>query len=163
DCCNNNLLLAQQTTLLQSATIQSLSFYATSAAGSLTLGIYDASGPGGDPGRKMAETNSFTPTAGCNTANVISPVSLPAGTYWLAYLPSDANLAFRVDNTSGTTRYYSYSYAPMPASFSTTTSTCNCHWSLYATLTTTGTVVAPAPSATLAWDASTSSVLAGYN
>ncbi|PYS46387.1 MAG: hypothetical protein DMG13_30050, partial [Acidobacteria bacterium] len=49
------------------------------------------------------------------------------------------------------------------ASFSTATLTCNCHWSLYATLTTTGTVVTLAPSATLAWDPSTSSGLAGYN
>ncbi|MEK7138619.1 MAG: hypothetical protein AAB799_00365, partial [Patescibacteria group bacterium] len=42
---NGNLLLAQSTTLSQTATIQSLSFYVTTAAGNLRLGIYDATGP----------------------------------------------------------------------------------------------------------------------
>jgi len=103
---NGNLLLAQQTTLSTTATLQSLSFYVTSAAGNLRLGVYDSSGPGGGPGTKKAETNSFTPTTGWNTANVITPVSLPPGTYWLAYLPSDSNLHFRLDY-SGSARYYS--------------------------------------------------------
>src|SRR5262249_15079876 len=53
---NANLLVAQQATLGQSATLQSLSFYVTTAAGSLILGVYDATGPGGGPGAKKAET-----------------------------------------------------------------------------------------------------------
>ena len=43
---NGNLLVAQNTTLSQTATIQSLSFYVTVAGGNLPLGIYDATGPG---------------------------------------------------------------------------------------------------------------------
>ena len=37
---NANLLLAQSATLSQTATIQSISFYVTAAAGKLVLGIY---------------------------------------------------------------------------------------------------------------------------
>src|SRR5262245_54240801 len=39
---NANLLVAQQASLGQAATLQSLSFYVTNAAGSLRLGVYDA-------------------------------------------------------------------------------------------------------------------------
>ncbi|MBI2596057.1 hypothetical protein HYW46_04980 [Candidatus Daviesbacteria bacterium] len=129
---NANLLIAQQTTLAQTATIQSLSFYVTNAAGNLRLGIYDATGPGGGPGAKKAESNSFTPIVGWNTANVISPALLPAGTYWLAYLPSDGNLTF-VKDYPGAAAYYSYNFGVMPTTFSTAPNTEGVHWSLYAT------------------------------
>jgi hypothetical protein len=132
---NANLLLAQKTTLSQGGTLQSLSFYVTQAAGSLVLGVYDASGPNGGPGKLLAQTNSFTPTVGWNTANVITPVHLAPGTYWLAYLPSDNNLHFRVDRTSGTLEWYSYAFGPMASTFSTTPTVETGHWSLYATLT----------------------------
>src|SRR5215469_9031038 len=104
---NGNLLAAQNATLSQPATIQSLSFYVTQASGNLILGIYDASGPNGGPGALKAQTNSFTPVVGWNTANVITPVPLPAGTYWLAYLASSDSLAFMKGQTSGvSSRYY---------------------------------------------------------
>ncbi|MBI2669681.1 MAG: DUF2341 domain-containing protein [Candidatus Yanofskybacteria bacterium] len=145
---NANLLVAQNTLLSQSATIQSLSFYITTAAGSLRLGIYDATGPGGGPGAKRAETASFTPVTGWNTTNVISPVSLPAGTYWLAYLPSSNTLAFRKNVTAGISgRYYSFIYGTMPVTFSTAPSTTSSHWSLYATLETVPDTTVPVISA----------------
>jgi hypothetical protein len=99
---NANLLIAQAATLSQSGTIQSLSFYVTTASGKLRLGVYDSTGPSGGPGAKKAETNEITPTTGWNTANVITPVLLPAGTYWLAYLPNDNNLHFRGTQTINT-------------------------------------------------------------
>ena len=46
---NGNLLLAQEATLSQAATIQSMSFYVTSASGTLVLGVYSANGPSGGP------------------------------------------------------------------------------------------------------------------
>jgi hypothetical protein len=73
---NGNLLLAQSATLGQAATIQSLSFYVTAASGSLILGLYDATGPNGGPGALKDQQ------PGWNTANVVTPVSLPAGAYW---------------------------------------------------------------------------------
>jgi hypothetical protein len=132
---NGNLLLAQNATLSQRATIESLSFYVTQASGNLVLGIYDASGPNGGPGALKAQTNSFTPVTGWNTANVIAPVSLPAGTYWLTYLPSSSNLTFVKGLTSGiSSRYYSYQFGALPAQFSTSPSSDSYHWSLDATL-----------------------------
>ena len=89
---NGNLLIAQQATLTQAATLQSLSFYVMNAAGNLRLGIYDATGPGGGPGSKKAETNSFVPVLGWNTVDATPQVTLPPGTYWLAYLASSDNL-----------------------------------------------------------------------
>ena len=132
---NGNLLLAQQATLSQTATIQSLSFYVSSAAGQLRLGIYDATGPSGGPGALKAQTAAFTPTTGWNTQSVTSQVSLAPGTYWLAYNPSDSNLAFVRDGT-GSLKYYSYAFNTLPATFSTAPTSGTDHWSFYATLST---------------------------
>jgi hypothetical protein len=81
---NGNLVLAQSAALSQAATIESLSFYVTRAAGQLLLGIYDASGATGRPGKLLAQTKSFTPVKGWNTQSVVTPVALAAGNYWLA-------------------------------------------------------------------------------
>ena len=130
---NGNMLIAQQVSLGQTATMVSMSFYVTTASGNLELGVYDATGPNGGPGTLKASTASFTPVSGWNTKNVISSVSLPAGTYWLAYLPSSNSLGFRV-TTTGSARFYSYTYAGMPGTFSTSPMSTTAHWSLYATL-----------------------------
>ena len=98
---NGNLLLAQIAKLSQAATVQSLSFYVTAASGNLIFGIYDASGPNGGPGALKASTTSFAPKTGWNTAKVVTPVSLPAGSYWLAYLPSSNDLGFLKINVTG--------------------------------------------------------------
>lgn|GEM_PF-2080636 len=132
---NGNLLLAQSVTLAQTATIQSLSFYVTSASGNLILGIYDATGPKGGPGKLKASTASFTPKTGWNTANVATPVSLTAGAYWLAYLPSSSNLRFVKTNVSGNCAMYGYNFGAMPSTFSTSPASCTpARWSFYATL-----------------------------
>lgn len=133
---NANLLLAQDTTLSQTATLQSLSFYVTAASGNLRLGVYDATGPNAGPGKLKAQTNSFTPVVGWNTVNVITPVSLVAGKYWLAYLPSSSNLHFAASFTTGKYKYYSYTFGTMPATFSTKPKQGTTHWSFYATLNT---------------------------
>ena len=130
---NGNLLVAQQATLPVTSVLQSMSFYVTNAAGKLRLGVYDAGGPGGGPGNKVAETGEITPAVGWNEANVIAPVYLPRGTYWLAYLASDNNLAF-VKTLSGQANYYTYSYGPMPERFSSSSESEVVHWSLFANL-----------------------------
>src|SRR5262249_22004526 len=91
---NGNLLLVQDAVLSQNGTIQSLSFYVKKAQGNLRLGIYDATGPNGGPGKLQAQTDAFAPVAGWNTRKVTSPVALPAGKYWLAYFPSSNVLSF---------------------------------------------------------------------
>jgi hypothetical protein len=132
---NGNWLIAQQATLGQSATILSMSFYVTTAGGNLRLGIYDAAGPNGGPGRLKAQTAAFAPISGWNTQNVVSQVSLPAGTYWLAFLPSSNSLGCKAAST-GSAKGYSYSYQALPATFSTSPISGTIHWSFYATLQT---------------------------
>ncbi len=137
---NGNRLLAQQVTLSQDATIQSLSYYVSTASGQLRLGIYD--NDGSSPGNLVAETAAFTPVVGWNTQNVITPTLLPAGTYWLAFLPQNNSFAGRVE-ASGPGRYYSYDFGPLPGIFSSSPSTSSFHFSFYATLITT-----PVPTST---------------
>ena len=133
---NGNLLLAQIAKLSQTATVQSLSFYVTAASGNLIFGIYDASGPKGGPGALKASTASFATKTGWNTAKVVTPVSLPAGSYWLAYLPSSNALGFLKTNVTGNCAYYSYKFGSLPSKFSTSPVSCNpTTWSFYATLT----------------------------
>lgn len=132
---NGNLLLAQQALLSQAGTIQSLSFYVTSPAGQLRLGVYDASGPSGGPGVKIAETAEITPVAGWNTSAVLAPVVLAPGTYWLAYFPSDSSLSFKHNWGAGNFVQYSLSYGPMPATFPTPFFSGPDHWSFFGTLT----------------------------
>ena len=130
---NGNLLVAQKATLPVTSVLQSMSFYVTNAAGKLRLGVYDASGPGGGPGNKVAETAEISPVNGWNKATT-SPTVLARGTYWLAYFPSSNSLAF-VKNPNGTGgRLYSLPYGPLPSKFSTTPSTTPSNWSFYATL-----------------------------
>src|SRR5262249_60417899 len=85
------------------------------------------------PGTKLAETAEITPIAGWNTANVTSQITLPVGTYWLAYLPNSNSLGFR-NAQSGSAKYYSFTYGVMPATFSATPTSGVFHFSFYATL-----------------------------
>lgn len=127
-----NQLVAQQVTLSQSATIQSLSYYVSTAGGQLRLGIYNNNGS--NPGTLVAETAAFTPSVGWNTQPVITPTLLPAGAYWLAFLPQSGSFAGRI-SYSGAGRYYGYTFGAMPASYSTSPSSGAFSFSLYATLT----------------------------
>ncbi|HET7540235.1 MAG TPA: putative collagen-binding domain-containing protein [Polyangiaceae bacterium] len=141
---NGNLLIAQSAALSEPATIQSLSFYVTTAAGKLRLGIYDASGPGAGPGKKLAETAEMSAVSGWNTASV-PPTPLSAGSYWLAYLPSDNGLGFVKVPGNSNSKFYGYAFGPLPTTFSTNPQTSGSHWSLYATLTTNSTAPNQAP------------------
>ena len=71
-------------------------------------------------------------------------MTLGAGSYWLAYLPSSSTLGFRVGG-GGEARWTSYSYGPAPATFPTSGTTETVRWSLYATLDVTNEVPPPLP------------------
>lgn len=139
-----NQLLAQQITLSQTATIQSLSYYVSTAGGQMRLGIYNNVASG--PGSLMAQTSAFTPVTGWNTQSVVTPTQLTAGTYWLAFLPQNNTLAGRV-NPSGAGRYYSYTFGAMPATYSTSPTNSAFTFSFYATFST-GAVASNTPSIT---------------
>ncbi len=132
---NVKYLWAQSATLGQAATIQSLSFYVKAASGSLMLGIYDATGPNGGPGALKASTGSFTAVTGWNTAKVASPVSLAAGGYWLAFMPSSSSISFVKSNASGACKYQNWTFGSLPKTFwSAPTSCASTIFSLYGTL-----------------------------
>ncbi len=140
---NGNLLVAQKATLPQAATLQSLSFYVTAAAGKLRLGLYDSTGPSGGPGKLLAAPPEITPVLGWNTIGVAATV-LPIGDYWLAYFPSDNGLGFR-NQQSGAAQWRALSYGAMPATFSASPISAQAyHWSFYATFMA-GTIVIPSP------------------
>jgi hypothetical protein len=150
-----NLLFAQEATLSQSATIQSMSFYANSASGALVLGVYSANGPSGGPGTLVAQTAAFTPSVGWNVASTNTTPTLPAGNYWLASLPSSSALSSVFELNTGSCRYYALTFtSALPNTFSTKPTSCSpTTSSLYATLTTT-----PAPTLLLSDNPSTPSV-----
>jgi hypothetical protein len=127
-----NQLVAQRVTLSQSATIQSLSYYVSTTGGQLRLGIYTNSVNA--PGTLVADTAAFTPAAGWNTQPVLTPTTLPAGTYWLVFLPQNNTLAGRLA-VSGTGRYSAYSFGAMPTAFPSSSMADTFRFSLYATLT----------------------------
>jgi PKD repeat protein len=132
---NGNMILVQDAALSQPATIQSLSFNVRTASGNLRLGIYDATGPSGGPGALKAQTASFVPVVGWNTEPVITPVALPAGNYWLAYLPSSSSLHFATNFSIGSYKFANFTFGAMPATFPAIGGQGTTHWSFYGTLT----------------------------
>jgi len=118
---NSTVIQATQTTVAVTGTLESLSFYVPpgGAAGNLVLGVYSNSSS--KPGTLLATTASFAAVAGWNTQPVTSPVSLTAGTYWLAFQPSSDSLVDARVNTTAS-YYKTHTYGSLPASFGTGTS-----------------------------------------
>lgn len=134
---NKDFLLSQPHVLEVPGTLQSLSLYVTRADGTFRMGVYDASGPGGGPGLKLAETAELTATLGWNTAPVTAPIDLAPGTYWLTYSLSSGTLRTRTIRSGPTFNvYFAAPYGPLPASFPTAPIHEPGHWSIYATLAT---------------------------
>src|SRR5262249_12313609 len=122
----------------EAATLQSLRFNVTTAAGQLRMGVYDATGPGGNPGAKKAETAAVTPVVGWNTANVTQQVALQPGKYWIAFLPSSNSLRTRHAGDGTFARLTGVTFGTLPTTFSTSDGgapiTGADHWSFYAIL-----------------------------
>jgi len=131
---NANLILGQKAILSQAATIQSLSFYVTTPAGSIVMGIYNDNGTGSYPGSIMASTPMFTPVKGWNTVPVTTQTVLQPGVYWLAYLPTSNTLAFVKQNIDGGDIYAPLTAPSLPGGFPAGALTDPGQWSFYATL-----------------------------
>jgi hypothetical protein len=130
-----NSIIASATILSAPANLSSLSLYVTAAGGQVVLGVYDNSGPNGQPGKLLAQTASFTPVVGWNTAEVIAPVDLsPHGTYWLAFATNSNGLGTRYQN-GGSGAWYSAPFGALPQTFSTSPTLQGLTYSFYATLT----------------------------
>jgi outer membrane biosynthesis protein TonB len=130
-------LSAQQVTLSQAGTLQSISMHVATARGNLRFAVYDASGPSGGPGALKAETGVIGTTGGWNTAAVISPVALLPGQYWLVFNASDSGMYYSVDwdKPNVYKQADDYNFGPMPAAFPSAVESGELYWSIYATLT----------------------------
>jgi hypothetical protein len=137
---NANLLAADGPwPLPQQAAIKSLSFW-IGGTGQFYLSVYDASGPNRGPGKLVAQTAAaVTPKNGAwVTVPTTTQPTLPAGNYWLAYLPSSNSLSFRKGLVSGATNAWAAQpyAAGLPSTFPAGQSSDGYVWSLYATLVT---------------------------
>src|SRR5262249_9551888 len=130
-----SLLVAQPATLSQQATLQSLSFDVTTAAGNLVLGIYKDNGSG-YPGALVAQTAEFVPVKGWNTKPTTTTPTLTPGTYWLTYWPSSGSLNFLKQDGGVPTAYYPPVTfgATMPATYPAGAPGVSTIWGIYATL-----------------------------
>ena len=132
-----SLLFAQKATLTKAATLRSMTFYVTKAAGWLKLGVYDASGAGGGPGKLVGGTSAFTPQTGWNTVRVAYLVLMTPGVYWIVHWPSSNDLAFAKTMSRGTAYSYNATFSWFfPKTFDLTKATQEAvNYSLYANLT----------------------------
>lgn len=104
------------------------------ASEKLRLGIYDSTGPNGNPGKLLATTDSFDNTAGWNKKPLTTFVSLPAGDYWIAFLASSSSVKVKQTTTSGNFIKSAKSWGELPATFPNAIPSTG-HFSAYATVT----------------------------
>src|SRR5262249_19074389 len=76
----------------------------------------------------------FTAEMGWNTHNVLAPVTLAPGKYWLAFLASDGAIRVRVDQSTGSIVKAEVPFGPLPEGFPFPTGRISASWSFYATL-----------------------------
>ena len=131
---NGNYLIVQDAALAQGGTVQGCSVYARVAAGSIRIGIYDASGPGGAPRRLIVQTPSFVVANGWTMQGVTGPAFISPGNYWLAFLPTSNNLVMPIGYV-GSAKWKARVVGSMPSTFpSVVSGTGNSRWSVYCTL-----------------------------
>ncbi len=126
----------------QAVTVSKLTAYLAggSAASKLRGVIYADSA--GAPGALIGTSNELSVAAGAPAGwadlTFASPVSLPAGSYWLGYWYADGNSRHYYTDLPGAERYTRAAYSPTspaPTSFGTA-STSTSNYSIYATFTT---------------------------
>lgn len=133
---DNDILASWKYYLGQSAKIVNLSIYVPTAAGNMRLGIYNDGGAGGDPGTKLAETPEITAVTGWNNANVVTPILLTAGNYWIALNCNNVGLHFM--KKTGPSNIYaarSVAYGILPSTWGTVSNRTTSQFSYFATLT----------------------------
>ena len=104
-----NSYAAKQITLPRAALLTSLSIFVNTLGGNLTLGLY-TNGNATKPAQLMATTASTAMGANLNTLNVITPIYLPAGGYWIAF-QTDSNTAIINAATAASGIGYNYALA----------------------------------------------------
>lgn len=145
-----NMSVSSATLTDPNASWRSISIYCAAPAGQVYLAVYDNSGSGGGPGKRIAVSAVFTPVFGWNTVP-LPVVAAPPGTYYLGYVASSGNFKTLQAASGGSTCYASYvNFGQPPATWPSGSSTVQYLLDVYATLsTTTPQPVLPHPSPTL--------------
>jgi hypothetical protein len=121
---NSKILNAYQCTLSKKATVKSLSIYVedNSKGGKVRLGIFSDSK--GKPGKLVAYTAEYTPAKlkAWSTKNVISPVTLMPGNYWLVFECDNDKFTTKcadLSKSNQSVQYKKWKYQKLPSSFPT--------------------------------------------
>jgi hypothetical protein len=121
---NSKILNAYPCTLSKKAKVESLSIYVedNSKGGKVRLGIFADNK--GRPGKLMANTAEFIPASlkAWSTKNVISPVTLKPGTYWLAFECNNDKFTTRngdLPKSKRNVQNKKWNYGKLPSSFPT--------------------------------------------
>jgi hypothetical protein len=139
---NDGWIIACRAALASSGTINSLSFYIDEYYSStkMRLAVYADDGSGVNPGALKAKTAEFTINAGTQwwTRNVIIPVVLAPGTYWLSVVYDVDQIVFRkaASGSSHDVVGRTYAYADFPDPWGTHTNDWDTRCSFYGTLST---------------------------
>ena len=127
-----------------SVSVTKLSMYLqpASTSGSQTLEGVIYSDSGGSPGSLIAVSNQLTfastNTAGWYDLPFSTPVSLPAGNYWIGFISGSSPnvIGFRYDSVAGSRAYNANTYSSGPSNPFGAATTDSEQMSLYATYTT---------------------------
>jgi hypothetical protein len=144
DAGNAGLLIAQLASLAIGGVLRSFSIYLDAVDGKITFGLYDATGPVGNPGNLLTSTPPVTPTTpGWYTLTLAAPIFIPAGNYYLAFLTNSNLMTFRTQTVTGSFSYVGVPFGPLPASFPFTTLGGTGDWSFYGSITVGGPIALP--------------------
>ncbi len=75
--------------------------FSGSPTGSVSMGIYDATGANGGPGNLLGNTAANAASTGVFTKSLTANLLLPPGVYWLAFLDTVADTIFARFPSSG--------------------------------------------------------------
>jgi hypothetical protein len=128
---NANLLLAQKVTFAAPLTVTALGQIANQPSDGLKgfLTLYDDLS--GSPGSLKTYTNTTTIVAGDNRIPVLSSVTLPAGTYWIAAEYASGASICADNSTTNEIAYVQVTYPAVPNPFGTSTKTSSVDFNFY--------------------------------
>jgi len=132
---NGNVITGQKATLGSKQTITSLSFYCVpGATNNIRLGLYDATGTGGQPNNLLAETADTAVVDGWNLVPLASAVTLNPGDYWFAWQCSTTGNITKSDTGPADSDWsYAKAYGAFDATFNATPTTTTALYAMYGT------------------------------
>ncbi|HND00170.1 MAG TPA: hypothetical protein PKW90_28840, partial [Myxococcota bacterium] len=107
-------LLGPSITVTSATTLYRFGALLNTAGNSARMALYtDVSG---SPSTLVAYSDVFTTAVGVNEVALSTPVSLPAGTYWIMGIYSGTTYVYYGSSSTASIRYKAYSYSSTPSS-----------------------------------------------